>query len=227
MMLTKSSSKPLLRGRVHQIAFYETIILSILSTLLFIFSKKYSFELILYLTSQLILYGVSSTYHITPFKSEKIRRIFQKLDHSSIFILISGTQTSIFLLLKNKTNQPSILTFVFITWSISFIGMMKVFLFNNIFEMIDVIIYIVHGVCVVPFINVLRDSLTLSDIVLYIVGGVLYILGGIVFGCEWPDPCPSVFGYHEVFHVMTVLANLCFMIPILTMVFHKLGIFKG
>jgi hemolysin III len=49
----------------------------------------------------------------------------------------------------------------------------------------------------------------------FVLGGIIYIVGGIVFGVRRPDPSPKHFGYHEVFHVLTVLANLCFMIPII------------
>lgn len=210
-MTTDTPKKPLLRGRIHQIAFYKTILLTLLFTFLAIKNHHFSIELFIYFFSQLLLYGVSSTYHLKTFKTERMRRLFQKLDHSSIFILISGTQTSVFLSLLPEINLSLLVT----TWCISFLGILKIFVFSNIIEILDVVIYIMHGVCVIPFFGYLIDHVGVRDWILLSMGGILYIVGGIIFGMGRPDPWPEVFGYHEIFHLLTVQANICFMVPIL------------
>jgi len=48
------------------------------------------------------------------------------------------------------------------------------------------------------------------DLAFIFAGGLLYVIGGIVYGMEWPNPIPSHLGYHEIFHIFTVLANACF-----------------
>jgi hemolysin III len=85
---------------------------------------------------------------------------------------------------------------------------------RNVFEVLDVVIYILHGVSILPFMGIIYDNVSSLDLLLCIVGGVIYICGGVIFGMRRPDPCPKVFGYHEVFHVCTIMANFCFMASI-------------
>lgn len=206
-------NKPLLRGRLHQGAFYTTLTLSVFY-IIFVAFNLFHFHVsaLIYLASQLTLYGISSFYHIFDFKTQKIRRIFQQLDHASIFFLISGTQTCVITALVPLDLG---MTLLIVSWTISCIGIFKV-IFVKAQEMIDVLFYICHGVCVVPFLKVMANYLTFTNWICVISGGVLYIVGGIIFGIEKPDPWPTIFGYHEIFHLLTILANLCFMVPVVT-----------
>lgn len=203
--------KPLLRGRIHQVAFYFTIFLTIIYFIITSQIRKIQWGIIIYLLSQLLLFGISSTYHTVKWKTQKMRRLFQKLDHASIFMLISGTQTSVvlFLLPKAQFTYKMLLT----TWAITLFGFLKVFLLNEISDMVDVIFYIFHGVSIVPFFKYIMQYLHIVDIALFISGGAIYIVGGLIYGIRRPDPFPQFFGYHEIFHLFTILANLCFMIP--------------
>lgn len=203
--------KPRLRGRVHQIAFIVTCCFATIYLALGI-TKRWIVGVAIYIISQLILYGVSSLYHRTDWKSEKYRSILQKLDHASIFVLISGTQTSIALLLIPITKITR--SILMVTWTISGLGILKLIFLKRIYETLDVAMYILHGVSVVPFFKLIINSVTLIDVILFVCGGVLYIVGGVFFRIRKPDPFPNTFGYHEVFHIFTVAANACYMVPI-------------
>lgn len=203
--------KPRLRGRVHQIAFLVTCGFATIYLALGI-TKRWIISVAVYIISQLILYGVSSLYHLTDWKSEKYRSILQRLDHASIFLLISGTQTSIALLLVPITKITK--KMLMVTWTISGLGILKLIFLRKIYETLDVVMYILHGVSVVPFFQFVISNVTLTDILLFFCGGFLYIAGGIFFRIRRPDPFPNTFGYHEVFHIFTVAANACYMVPI-------------
>ncbi|KAF9763978.1 UPF0073 membrane protein [Nosema granulosis] len=204
--------KPKLRGRFHQAAFYLTLISTILYLICWMFTKGNT-GIVIYLLSQLILFGISYKYHTTVWKNHRIERIFQLLDHISIFILISGTQTSVALtLLPSSRYTRYLLT---LTWSITVGGILKIVLMQKLHHVFDLCVYILHGISVVPFFKILIDNLSPVDLILFICGGSIYVAGGIIFGIEKPNPIPHIFGYHEVFHVFTVVANYCFFIPIL------------
>ncbi|TBU00954.1 hemolysin-III-like protein [Hamiltosporidium tvaerminnensis] len=204
--------KPLLRGRIHQLAFYITIILTLFYITISLI-KSYKYELTLYIIGQLTLFGISSKYHLTDWKNEKTKKIFQKLDHISIFLLISCTQSSFVLTLLPKIEIVN--KILILTWTITLLGILKIICISNEYEIIDVSLYMIHGVSIVPFFHILLKYINISKMFYLVFGGVFYIMGGVVFGMHRPDPFPSVFGYHEVFHVLTVIANTCFMIPLL------------
>nr|AGE95739.1 hypothetical protein ECU06_1500 [Encephalitozoon cuniculi] len=207
-----AKQKPMLRGRIHQIAFYLTIGKALMYGICCLHGKG-NLGIMIYLLSQLILFGVSSTYHITSWKDEKTKALFQRLDHISIFLLISGTQTSVALLLLPE--GPYTKHILMTTWTISLAGILKIILMKKLHMYFDLMVYILHGVSVVPFFHIIMKSVPVSDISLFVLGGVIYIVGGLIYGMEKPNPYPQVFGYHEIFHVMTVLANWCFLTPLL------------
>ncbi|KHN69488.1 putative hemolysin III-like integral membrane protein [Ordospora colligata] len=204
--------KPRLRGRIHQVAFYITLAKTLIYIICSIINQG-SIGILIYLISQIILFGISSTYHTRTWKSKKNRQLLQRLDHISIFILISGTQTSVALTLIpfGKYTKHMLMT----TWTISLSGILKILLMKNLHTNIDTLVYILHGISVIPFFSIIMKNISLFDASLFILGGAIYIAGGCVYVIERPNPLPKVFGYHEVFHVMTVLANWCFFIPLL------------
>ncbi|KAG0420476.1 UPF0073 membrane protein [Dictyocoela roeselum] len=202
-------TKPFFRGKIHLLAFILTLMLAFAYTILSI-KHGQNTPITVYLTSQLILFGTSTLYHNIAW-SKRIHRIIRKIDHASIFILISGTQTCISLL--TFSDSPAISSFLVLTWSISFAGICEVLFYRHI-PLLNVAIYICHGLCCVPFIKYVKANVCLFDLGLYVLGGCFYILGGLVYAMEWPDPNPKVFGYHEVFHLLTVCGNLGFLVPV-------------
>ncbi|RVD92012.1 hemolysin III-like integral membrane [Tubulinosema ratisbonensis] len=203
--------KPKLRGLIHYIAFIFSSVLFAMYIPLWIIGK-FDLGVAIYIFVQIILFGVSSTYHRTNWKSEKTRRFFQRLDHASIFLLISGTQTAVAMLLHPLLSK--IKQFLITTWIISSLGIAKTMILNHIYETADIVMYIIHGSSVVPFLDIFIKRIEWAEFVMFMLGGAFYIIGAILFRIRKPDPSPLVFGYHEIWHVFTVLANLCFFISI-------------
>lgn len=203
--------KPRLRGVIHAGAF----ILTCLGLLAFLVSScvhSFNLGILIYLISQLLQFGISSFYHI-PNWSPRAKLILRYLDHSCIFLLISGTQTSIIINNIPKAERGFSTLAIKISWAITAIGISRFFIFSKLYDIFDLICYICHGAIVLPFLSGL-SHFGGRDIAFMCTGGLLYVIGGIVYGMEWPNPIPSVLGFHEIFHIFTVLANACFGIVI-------------
>lgn len=210
MEIDKIEIKPKLRGILHGIAFVCTII----SFIVFLFTSligKFNLGILIYLISQMLQYGASSIYHI-PSWSPRIKRILQHIDHICIFILISGTQTSV-ILNSVKIKDTISAMFIKISWTLSVLGILKIIIMNKLHNLFDLMFYCIHGVIILPFYKVLKYT-DIIDRVLVIIGGITYLIGGLIFGLEKPNPFPKIFGWHEIFHVFTIIANICFGIVI-------------
>lgn len=213
----KISPKPYWRGRIHRIAFYLTIILFVA----FITFTKHINKgfLVLYFMSQLLLYGISSTYHMTEWKSAAAEGFFRKLDHSSIFFMISGTQTCMFMSARKVLGLPAkgtpVFIFIPVTYAFTAVGVAKVFLFCTMPRYVNVLYYIIHGCVATPFFSLKAFSKDKYIALASLMGGITYIIGGAIYGTRRPNPWPKTFGYHEIFHLLTVIANLCFMSTLL------------
>lgn len=200
-------NKPKLRGFFHAAAFVCTAVIFVL----FIVSSiafKFDLGIFIYMISQLLQFGVSATYHI-PDWSPKIKTVWRYLDHSCIFVLISGTQTSVLLNALPSEKLSSAFGMLKVSWALSIIGIFRLVLIRRMYDIFDLFCYIGHGMLVLPFYKIL-SCFTGFELSMIVLGGVFYIIGGIVYGLEKPNPFPKMFGYHEIFHILTLLANACF-----------------
>ncbi|ORD97788.1 Y1114 [Hepatospora eriocheir] len=209
--------KPKLRGYFHAIGFFTTLVILIPFIVCF-FYWKFDLNILLYFAVQLTTFGISATYHIYKF-SETSKKIMQRLDHMSIFLLISGTQTAV---LNNtpKKFDVDIKWSIWLSWLVAFIGIVRKACIHECFSFTDVAIYIVHG-CLVSFSFKTLMAFYLFDLIFVILGGVFYILGGFIIGFEWPDPKPEIYGFHELFHTLTLLGNSCFSIVVFKSYFYR------
>lgn len=206
-----SIPRPKLRGFFHFGAFFATTF----ALLLFLFTSllyKFNTGIMIYLIVQLLQFGVSSFYHI-PKWNPKAKRLIRYLDHSCIFLLISGTQTSVLLNTIPKHEMPLALTIIKLSWAITALGISRFFIFSKIYDIFDLILYICHGLVILPFFRIVF-FLGIQKTIWVFLGGILYIVGGIIYGLEHPNPAPDFLGYHEIFHLFTLLANMCFAIVI-------------
>jgi hemolysin III len=206
-----SPIKPSMRGYLHVAGFVYTCVIGLMLCIFFTV-KKYNHAVLLYLVVQLAQFGISSLYHIVEV-NPRIRRVLRMLDHMAIFLLIAGTQTAVLLLTPKKF--PVDVSFsIKSSWTIALIGIGKLAVTNTINDIFDIGFYIFHGVAVVFSFRIIRSFFFL-DLLLTILGGVFYIAGGVILGLERPNPFPKIFGFHEVFHTCTLIANACFSIVIL------------
>lgn len=192
--------KPTLRGYFHQEAFFVTLGACVLliakasNDLTLIASLVYSFGL-------LCLFGVSAVYH-RPHWQPKPRALMKRLDHSSIFICIAGTFTPVCLLALPATSGHRLLTVV---WAAAFVGVLQSIFWVKAPKWFTALFYVGVGWLAVPYLSEMNASLGPQNTAGIIVGGLLYTVGAIFYAAKKPNFFPGIFGYHELFHIFTII----------------------
>jgi hemolysin III len=152
-----------------------------------------------------LTFGVSALYHRVTWRPAA-RRVMRRLDHASIYLLIAGTYTPYGLLVLSGAWQFSILGVVWIGAALAIVQRM---FWLDAPRWVPVAAGIFLGwVGVVALPQIIAAS-GLHGTALVAAGGILYTLGAVVYAVRRPDFVPAVFGYHELFHVLTVLAASC------------------
>jgi hemolysin III len=149
------------------------------------------------------LFGASALYHRITWSSTVARRWMRRLDHSMIFVLIAGTYTPFGLLALHGTIGTVILVGV---WTGAAAGVVLKLLWIDAPTWLAALIYVLVGWVVVAAFPGLLDELGVTATAMVAGGGALYTLGAVVYALHRPDPVPTVFGYHEVFHALVILA---------------------
>lgn len=160
-----------------------------------------------------IVYGFSllslfvfSTLHHGLSAGDRVSHVMRTFDYLSIFVLIAGTTTPIVLLMYHNILGWSVLAVV---WAIAALGITLRAVYRTLPKYITSTLFIVMGW--LPALLVLFGGVTLpfGGLALLIVGGLIYSAGLVLFALEWPNPIPGRFGFHEIWHIMVVLAALC------------------
>jgi hemolysin III len=158
-----------------------------------------------YVATTLLLFSVSAVYHRGRW-GPRSRGILQRLDHANIFLIIAGTYTPFAVLLLQGGSRVALLAVV---WTGALVGIGFRMLWVRAPRWLFVPAYVVLGWVAVAFLPQITDAGGVAVLVLVAVGGLLYTAGAIVFATRRPDPYPAWFGYHEVFHTLTLLAYAC------------------
>jgi hemolysin III len=152
-----------------------------------------------------VTFGVSALYHRVTWRPAA-RRLMRRFDHASIYLLIAGTYTPYGLLVLTGAWQFSVLGVV---WIGAALAIAQRLIWVDAPKWVSAVAGISLGwVGVVAFPQILAAT-GISGTLLVLAGGVLYTAGALVYVLRRPDPVPAVFGYHELFHVLTVLAAAC------------------
>ena len=151
-----------------------------------------------------LLLGVSGLYHV-PMWPPATRARLRRLDHSMIFIFVAGTYTPILLELGDQVS-PIMMPAV---WLAASAGTAMVLFFDGLPRYVTVTPYLVMGWGAVAIMPPLLEHLGGFPFALVVVGGVIYSVGAVIYARRSPNPAPAVFGYHEIFHVMVLLAAAC------------------
>ena len=194
---------PRWRGRLHQVAFIVSIPLGLVLVAL-AGSDEARVAAVIYSAGVSGLYGTSAAYHRGRWSPEA-RRWMKRLDHSMIFILIAATYTPFALLVLDGTASVALLIGV---WTGAGLGLLLGL--TGVAEKpgVGITLYIILGWVAVLAFPVMVRELTTLELGLTIFGGLVYTAGAIGLGTRWPDPSPKVFGYHEIWHVMTLIAGV-------------------
>jgi hemolysin III len=149
-----------------------------------------------------LLFGTSALLHRGRW-SPTVEDVLRRLDHANIYLIIAGTYTP-FAVLVLPPDQGKIL--LGIVWSGAIAGVIFRVFWQGAPRWLSTTLYVVVGWIVIVFLPGIVDGAGLTVVVLLAVGGVLYSIGAVVYALKRPDPVPGVFGFHEVFHALTVAA---------------------
>ena len=157
----------------------------------------------IYALSVAALFGVSALYHRITWASAAARRWMRRLDHSAIFVLIAGSYTPFALLVLDGALATVILIVV---WAGALGGILLKLVWIDSPKLLTAIVYVALGWVAVAAFPDLIDELGVTGTALVVAGGLLYTAGALVYAFRRPDPVPTVFGYHEVFHALVIAA---------------------
>jgi hemolysin III len=148
------------------------------------------------------LFGASALYHRGRWQP-RVRALLQRIDHSMIFVLIAGTYTPVCVLVLSETLGTVMLAVV---WGGAAVGVFLQLLPRPTPRAVGVVLYIALGWVAALATPTLLDKLGWAPTLLIGLGGVLYTAGAVIYALKRPDPAPGTFGYHEIFHALTIVA---------------------
>lgn len=193
--------KPKLRGWLHAAA-WPLAFLGFLAILVVADSIKVRAGVAVFMVSALLLFGTSAFYHTVNW-SEANRARWRRVDHANIFVLIAGSYTPFALLLLDRTNAWILLSLV---WGGALLGSLARVFWVGAPRWIYVPIYVALGWAAMFWIDDFYQAGGAAVVTLLLTGGGLYTLGALVYGFKRPNPWPKWFGFHEVFHLLTIAA---------------------
>jgi hemolysin III len=156
--------------------------------------------------SMIFLYSTSCIYHFIDSSKKKAKLIMRKLDHIMIFVLIAGTYTPVCLLVLNKDLGYKLLALV---WSITIIGAFIKIFWINAPRWISAGLYLGMGWLSVLVFMPLVESMPPGGIFWLVAGGLLYTVGGVIYGLKKPNIDKPWFGFHELFHLFVLAGTFC------------------
>ena len=196
-------TKPKLRGRFHELGFYASLGLGA-ALVLTAEPGRARVAAAVFATSVAACFGASALYH-RPTWTPGVRTWLARVDHAGIYVLIAGTYTPFGLLVMSSEWAVAVLSIV---WGGAFAAILVKFLWARAPKWVSAATGVALGWSgVAAFAELL--ALPPAGLLLLVAGGVLYTAGAIVYVRRSPDPAPDAFGYHEVFHVLTLAAAGC------------------
>jgi hemolysin III len=195
--------KPKLRGWLHAATTPLTLAAGIV---LIVLSPTLATRVgsAVFASSALLLFTVSAIYHRGNW-SPRTWAFLRRFDHSNIFLLIAGSYTPFALILLDGSARTWLLVIV---WTGAIAGVFSRIFWIDAPRWIYVPIYVALGWVAIFYADDFAGAGP-AVITLIAVGGGLYTLGGLVYGFRKPDPFPTWFGFHEVFHSLTIAAFMC------------------
>ncbi|KNY07547.1 PAQR family membrane homeostasis protein TrhA [Microbacterium sp. GCS4] len=194
--------KPTWRGWIHAGTFPVAIAAGVL-LIVFAQGGAAKWAAAVFMATSLLLFGNSAVYHRFNW-GPTVKVVLKRIDHANILLLIAGTYTPLAVLALPPEKGTLLLVLV---WSGALLGILFRVFWINAPRWLYVALYLLLGWAAVMYIVDLLNA-NVAMMVLVIVGGLLYTGGAVVYALKKPNPWPGHFGFHEIFHVCTVLAFL-------------------
>jgi hemolysin III len=191
-----------MRGVWHKWAFVFSVPLGVMLVLAAT-STRARLALAVYAISLISLFGVSAVYHRVNWRTLSARLWMRRLDHSMIFMLIAGTYTPFAVLVLHGSLAFAVLIGV---WVIAVLGASFNLVWITAPKWLLTIIYTLLGWTAAVAVPQLAEAIGAAGLALLVVSGLVYTAGAIIYAAKRPNPVPNVFGYHELFHALVIVA---------------------
>ncbi len=200
--------KPKLRGWIHVGTAPLALVAGIVLVALTPASDRWASAV--FMVASLVLFGTSAVYHRGNW-SPRVTQILRRLDHSNIFIMIAGTYTPLTWMLLDRATAQLLLAVV---WAGALGGVLLKVFWLSAPRWLYVPLYVALGWVAVWFLPDFWVSGGPAVVALVAAGGIAYTLGAAVYGFKRPNPSPTWFGFHEIFHTGTVIGYVCHLIAV-------------
>ena len=206
--------KPLLRGWLHlgaaPLALIAGMVLVVAAPEL---SGRISTAI--FTLTAVMLFGTSAVYHRGNW-APRTFAVLRRLDHANIFFIIAGTYTPLTVMLLEGTTRTVVLAVV---WSGALVGVLLRVFWLGAPRWAYVPLYLALGWVAVGFIGPFYTAGGMAVVTMIIVGGLCYTVGAVIYGTKWPRGSERYFGFHEIFHALTIAGFTCHYIAIALVVF--------
>jgi hemolysin III len=202
--LANARRRPRFRGVLHQYAFFVSLVVGVL---LVVGADPGTprISAIVFAASVAAMLGISALYHRVVWPPAP-RRWIRRLDHAAIFLLIAGTYTPFGLVGLDGGWRVTVLA---IAWSGAVLAIVVKVSWIDAPRWVAALAAVCLGWVGVVALPEVHGSVGLTPLTLLGAGGLLYSAGAVIYALRRPDPAPSVFGYHELFHALVVAAAAC------------------
>jgi hemolysin III len=153
--------------------------------------------------SMCLLYLSSASYHLLSLSQKATARL-RKLDHSMIYMFIAGCYTPVCLLILHERRKW---VFLIGVWGFSLAGVLLKMFWQESVRWLRIGIYLTMGWVGILLVPDLVQSLPSGAMQWLVYGGLSYSIGSIIYATKWPDPAPTVFGFHEIWHLFVLLGS--------------------
>lgn len=207
MLPTPTAEKPRLRGAIHHYAAYVAALagVAVVVGAGLVRGPGAAVACSVYALTIVGVFAVSAFYHRIPWKSVRAQIRMKRADHSMIFVFIAGSYTPFCTMALPTPMRWWVLGIV---WAGAIAGVALKMAWPEAPRWLGVTLYILLGWVIIAVAPTLVARTGWAVIVLLVLGGLFYSIGGVLFAARWPNPWPTTFGHHEVFHACTAIAAL-------------------
>ncbi len=201
---TPPIARPLLRGVFHEVGFWLALAAGVL-LITQVEGTERKVAAAVFASSVAACFGVSALYHRVTWRPN-VRVWMRRVDHAGVYLLIAGTYTPVALLALHGSWRPAILGVV---WAGAAVAIAIKFVWVAAPRWLAATLGLALGWIAVAAMPELIHTLDPAAFTLIAAGGLAYTAGAIVYARGRPDPIPAVFGYHELFHALTIVGVAC------------------
>lgn len=203
-MVDAVAMRPRLRGALHGLAFFAALVVGAIFVAAAPDGRRTASAAV-FAGAAVLMLGASTLYHRVTW-SARVRPWMRRLDHAGIYVLIAGTYTPVGLLVVHGAMQTAVLVII---WAGAGAATLVKFLWVGAPKWLSAVFGIALGWAGVAALPQVAQNAGIACVALLGAGGLAYTAGAVVYARKKPDPVPAVFGYHELFHALTLVALAC------------------